>query len=288
MRLAFIGLGIMGSPMAVHLAKAGHQLAVFNRTRSREQPLVELGAISAPTPADAVHGVEIVHLCLKNQDVVRDAVFQGGLLAAMQPGQILVDHGTSGVALARELARAGSQRRVDVVDAPISGGYEGARDATLAIMAGGEADVFERVRPLLETMGTTVRHVGPAGSGQALKLANQLLCVVNQFAAAEAYAFARKAGVDGRLFGEVILNAWGRSFMLERAMPNFLAGDHAGGRTSLTTYMKDIRLLADSALELGQRIDLSERATALLQEAVDAGLAESDITSALELYSQQA
>lgn len=284
MNLAFIGLGIMGGPMALNLAKAGHSVAVFNRSKEREQPLLAAGARSAATPTEAAKGAETVHICLKTPDVVRQTVFDGGLLASMQPGQLLIDHGTSGVALARQIAEAAAASGVRFMDAPVSGGLEGARAATLAIMAGGEAADYDRVRPLLEAMGKTVRHVGPVGSGQALKLANQLLVIVHQFAAAEAFAFARKAGVDGQTFGEVILNAWGRSFMLERSMPEFLAGDYAPGRTSLATLMKDARLLADSAWDLDQMIPMAEAATELMTDAIEAGYGDGDVASTLKLY----
>lgn len=284
MKLSFIGLGIMGGPMALHLASAGHQLTVFNRSAVRVQPLLAAGAQAASTPVEAARGAEIVHLCLKNPDAVRDVVFEQGLLASLQPGQTLIDHGTSGVAQARQIGQAAAGRGVHFMDAPISGGVEGARAGTLAIMAGGEAAVFERVEPVLEAMGTTVRHVGPVGSGQALKLANQLLVIVQQLAAAEAFAFARKAGVDGETFGEIVLNAWGRSYMLERSLPGFLSGDFAPGRASLTTLMKDARLLADSAWDLDLNIPLSEAATELMAAAIEQGYGDEDIAAALKLY----
>ncbi|MHB8618700.1 MAG: NAD(P)-dependent oxidoreductase, partial [Chloroflexota bacterium] len=244
-RLAFVGLGVMGAPMAASLLRAGFPLTVHNRTRSREAPLVALGARSATLPA-AVAGADIVLTCLKNPDAVEEIYFgtptespADGMLAAMRPGQILIGHETASVAFARRVALACRARGVDFLDAPVSGGVEGATAASLSIMAGGNPAIFERVEPVLAAMGRTVRHVGPTGSGQALKLANQLLVIVQQFAAAEAFAFAAKAGVDGEVFGDVILKSWGRSFMLERSMPGFLAGDFSGGRASVAGLLKD-------------------------------------------------
>ena len=284
MRIAFLGTGIMGAPMAAHLLKAGFDVTVWNRTPAKTEPLLRAGAHAAEVLERAAHEAEAVHICLKNPDAVEQVLFDGGVLHAMVPGSVLVDHGTTGLALTRRIAQVCNERGVQFLDAPVSGGVEGARAATLAIMAGGEQPVFERVRPALEAMGGTVRYVGPSGSGQALKLANQLLVIVQQFAAAEAFAFARKAGVDGQVFGEVIGNAWGRSFMLERSLPGFLANDHTPGRASLAGLLKDGRLIADGAAELSQSTPLLHAAKALLEAADRAGFAEDDVTASLRLY----
>jgi 3-hydroxyisobutyrate dehydrogenase-like beta-hydroxyacid dehydrogenase len=284
LRIAFLGLGIMGAPMAANLLQAGFDVTVWNRTRVKEEPLVAAGARRAEVLEAAANEAEAVHICLKDPLAVEEVLFDGGVLFAMRAGELLVDHGTTGVGLTRRIAQVATERGIQFLDAPISGGVEGARQATLAIMAGGEQPVFERARPALEAMGKTVRHVGPSGSGQALKLVNQLLVIVQQFAAAEAFAFARKAGVDGQVFGEIITNAWGRSFILERSLPGFLADDHAPGRASLNGLQKDGALLGESAAELAQRLPLFDAAQKLLASAVDHGYGADDITAALRLY----
>ncbi|HVA25502.1 MAG TPA: NAD(P)-dependent oxidoreductase [Chloroflexota bacterium] len=284
LRIAFLGAGIMGAPMAANLLRAGFDVAAWNRTASKTGPLVSAGARAVEILERAVHEAQAVHLCLKNPPAVEEVLFGRGVLHAMRPGQVLVDHGTTGLALTRRIAQVCSERGVQFLDAPISGGMEGARAATLAIMAGGELPVFDRVRPALEAMGKTVRYVGPSGSGQALKLANQLLVIVHQFAAAEAFAFARKAGVEGQVFGEIITNAWGRGFMLERSLPGFLTGDHAPGRASLAGLLKDGRLIADSGSELAQPMPLFDAAKALLTEAVERGFGDEDVTASLKMY----
>ncbi|HEX6513216.1 MAG TPA: NAD(P)-dependent oxidoreductase [Chloroflexota bacterium] len=284
MRISFLGVGIMGAPMAANLLNAGFEVTVWNRTPAKADALAAMGASRADVLEQAVHECDAVHLCLKDPPAVEAVLFEGGALHAMRAGQLLVDHGTTGLALTRRVAQVCAERGIDFLDAPVSGGVEGARAATLAIMAGGEQPAFERARPALEAMGGAVRYVGPTGSGQALKLANQLLVVVQQFAAAEAFSFARTAGVDGRVFGEIILNAWGRSFMLERSLPGFLAGDHAPGRTSLNTLFKDAALIADSASELAQPAPVFAAAKSLLVEAIDRGFGEEDITATLKMY----
>ncbi|HLY64562.1 MAG TPA: NAD(P)-dependent oxidoreductase [Chloroflexota bacterium] len=284
MNITFVGLGTMGAPMVVNLLKAGHQVTVWNRTREKEEPLLAAGARRAAVLEAAVHEAESTHLCLKDPAAVEEVLFRNGVLHAMQPGRVLVDHGTTGLALTRRVAKVANERGVRFLDAPISGGVEGARAATLAIMAGGEHQVFEQVRPALDAMGKTVRYVGPSGSGQALKLANQLLVIIHQFAASEAFAFARKAGVDGQVFGEILMNAWGRSFMLDRSLPDFVAGTHESGRTSMNLFLKDAGLISEGTGEIGQALPLFTTAKRLLEDAIGRGFGGEDITASLELY----
>jgi 3-hydroxyisobutyrate dehydrogenase-like beta-hydroxyacid dehydrogenase len=285
MNITFIGLGTMGAPMVQNLLRAGHQVTVWNRTRSKEDPLLAAGACHADALEAAVHEAESTHLCLKDPAAVEEVLFRNGALHAMQPGRVLVDHGTTGLALTRRVAKVATERGVHFLDAPISGGVEGARAASLAIMAGGERQVFEQVLPALDAMGKTVRYVGPSGSGQALKLANQLLVIIHQFAASEAFAFARNAGVDSQVFGEILMNAWGRSFMLERSLPDFAAGTHAPGRTSMNLFLKDADLIANGTGEIGQALPLFMAAKGLLEDAIGHGFGGEDITASLELYS---
>lgn len=284
MRITFLGTGIMGGPMVANLLRAGFPVTVWNRTASKTADLVKAGATQAEVLERSVQGADAVHLCLLNPAAVESVLFDGGVLHAMAPGQTLADHGTTGLALTRRIAQVCTERGIQFLDAPISGGVEGARDATLAIMVGGEQPVFERLRPALEAMGRTVRHVGPTGSGQIMKLANQLLVLVHQFAAAEAFAYARKAGVDGQVFAEIISNAWGRSFMMERSLPGFLANDHTGGRASLTTLLKDAGLIGEGATELKQPVPVFEAAKGLLAEAIERGYGGEDITASLRMY----
>ncbi len=279
MHIAFLGTGIMGGPMVANLLGAGFEVTVWNRTLAKA---TELGAAVAKTPAAAVADAESVHLCLKHPAAVEAVLFEGGVLEAMRQGQVLVDHGTTGVALTRRIAQVCAERGLQMLDAPISGGVEGAREATLAIMVGGDRAMYERVLPALNAMGKTVRHVGPSGSGQALKLANQLLVIVHQFAAAEAFAFARDAGVNANVFAEIITNAWGRGFILERSLPSFLDQLEKPGQAPLGTLLKDAGLIAESA---AQPLPVFDAAKRLLGQAVAKGWTDDDIATALRLYS---
>jgi len=271
--------------MAMNLAKAGYPLTVYNRTREREQPLLAAGAASAPDVAAAVARADVVLSCLRDPAAVRDVFLgAGGVISATTAGQVLVDHGTSGIALARELAARATAAGADFVDAPISGGPDGAAAATLSIMAGGSRAAFERLQPVLGAMGATIRYTGPSGSGQALKLANQLLVIVHQIVAAEAFAFAEKAGIDGHVFQEVILNSWGQSRMLERIVPRFASRSFAL-LPNAPLFLKDEALIEEGAAELGTPLPILKTVRSLLDRMVELGYG-GDLAAALKLYEE--
>ncbi|MGH2363658.1 MAG: NAD(P)-dependent oxidoreductase [Chloroflexota bacterium] len=284
-RIAFIGLGHMGGPMALNLARAGYPLTVYNRTREREQPLLAAGAASAPDVATTVATADVVLSCLRDPAAVREVFLgAGGVLTATTAGQILVDHGTSGIALARELAARATAAGADFVDAPVSGGPDGAAAGTLSIMAGGSRAAFDRLRPVLRAMGTTIRYTGPSGSGQALKLANQLLVIVHQMVAAEAFAFAAKAGIDGQVFQEVIPSSWGQSRMLERIVPRFASRSFAL-LPNAPLFLKDEALIEEGAAELDTPLPILKTVRGLLDRMVELGYG-GDLAAALKLYEE--
>ena len=196
--VAFIGLGVMGYPMAGHLAAAGHRVTVFNRTVSKaEQWVKEHGGSSAPTPAEAAAGAEFVFCCVGNDDDVR-AVTLGpdGALKGMAAGSVLVDHTTASARLARELAEACAEKGCGFLDAPISGGQAGAENGVLTVMCGGESEVFERVNPVIDCYSRALTLLGPAGSGQLTKMVNQLCIAGIVQGLSEGIHFAEKAGLD--------------------------------------------------------------------------------------------
>ena len=196
-RIGFIGMGIMGRGMAANLLRAGHDVIVWNRSPGRTDDLAAAGAAVAESPAGLARDCSIVMICISDtpdvEQVVRGA---GGILAGLKPGALVVDHSTISAsatrALAAEVAAAGGHW----LDAPVSGGSEGAERGTLSIMAGGDAAQFERARPFLEAFGTTITHVGPVGAGQLVKQVNQILVVVNELAVSEALLLAEAGGLD--------------------------------------------------------------------------------------------
>jgi 3-hydroxyisobutyrate dehydrogenase-like beta-hydroxyacid dehydrogenase len=226
MKLAFLGLGVMGFPMAGHLAKAGHQVTVYNRTEQKARAwATQCGGAHSPTPAAAAAGAEIVFTCVGNDDDVRQVVLSAqGAFAGMAKGAILVDHTTASAELARELDRAAKGRGLGFLDAPVSGGQAGAESGKLTIMVGGEAANFASAEPVMAHYGRAVTHMGPAGNGQLTKMVNQILIAGLVQALSEGLNFATRAGLDAKKAAEVIAKGAAQSWQLENRYQTMLAG----------------------------------------------------------------
>jgi 3-hydroxyisobutyrate dehydrogenase len=241
-KIGFIGTGIMGGPMAGHLQKAGYSLRVFNRTREKTQNLIEGGAVWCDSPAAAARGAEVVFSMVGFPSDVESVILgENGVLSAAAPGTILIDLTTSEPALARKIYQAARAKNVGSLDAPVTGGDQGARNATLSIMAGGDREDFERARLLLEAMGKTVRYVGPAGAGQHTKMVNQILVAGIMTSMAEAFTYAKKAGLDLPTVLELVGNGAAGSPVLNRLGPRIIAGDWEPGFI-IEHYIKDMTI----------------------------------------------
>jgi 2-hydroxy-3-oxopropionate reductase len=245
-RVGFVGLGVMGAPMAHNLAAAGFDLIVYNRSSDATMPLVASGARRAAQLADAADA-DVVITMLSNDAAVREVILgANGLLAAIAPGSSLIDMSTVTPALARELAGAARERGVAFLDAPVSGGDVGARDGTLSIMVGGEAQELDRVRDVLEALGTTITHVGPSGAGQATKAANQLLVAVIIAGISEALTLGTRLGVAPDVLLDVLSRGSAANRMMEVKRSNLL--DHTfvpGFKVDL--HHKDLGIVLSSA-----------------------------------------
>jgi 3-hydroxyisobutyrate dehydrogenase len=217
MKLAFLGLGVMGYPMAGHLARAGHQVTVYNRHADKAKRWVDQhGGAQAATPADATRGAEIVMMCVGNDDDVR-AVANGenGALGGIAKGAILVDHTTASARVAREIYAAAKAKGVGFLDAPVSGGQAGAENGKLTIMVGGDADVFARAEPVLAHYARAVTLLGPAGAGQLTKMVNQICIAGLVQALSEGINFAARAGLDPMRVLDVISKGAAQSWQME-------------------------------------------------------------------------
>ncbi|HEX6136057.1 MAG TPA: NAD(P)-dependent oxidoreductase [Casimicrobiaceae bacterium] len=213
-RLAFLGLGVMGYPMAGHLAKAGHDVTVYNRTTAKAQRwATEHGGRCAPSPADAAHEAEIVLMCVGNDDDVRAVAKQA--LAGMSAGTILVDHTTASAEVAREVAGAAKARRVEFLDAPVSGGEAGAQNGKLTIMVGGDAAVFAKAEPVLAHYARAVTLMGGTGAGQLTKMVNQICVAGVVQGLSEGLDFAQRAKLDPELVLDVIGQGAAQSWQME-------------------------------------------------------------------------
>jgi len=224
-RIAFLGLGVMGGPMAGHLARAGHAVTVYNRTPERALRWVaDYGGKHARTPASAATGADIVVMCVGNDNDVRSVVLgSDGALAAMQPGAILVDHTTASAEIAREIHATAKARGIGFLDAPVSGGQAGAENGKLTIMVGGDPDVFARAESVLATYARAVTLMGGTGSGQLTKMFNQICIAGLVQALAEGVAFAEKAGLDVERGLEVISKGAAQSWQMENRGKTMLA-----------------------------------------------------------------
>jgi 3-hydroxyisobutyrate dehydrogenase len=252
----------MGAPMAGHLLDAGYEVAVFNRTRGRASGLIEKGATWRQSPRELAIASDVVFTMLGHpHDVQATVLGPTGVLEAMAPGSLLVDTTTSEPSLAIEIAEAASLRSIDVLDAPVSGGDVGARDATLVIMAGGSEAAFDRARPLLEVIGRTIRLHGSAGAGQHTKMVNQIAIASGMIGVCEALLYAHRAGLDIEKVIETIQAGAAGSWSLSNYGPRISRGDLEPG-FKIGHFVKDLGI----ALAEARRMNLSLPGTALAQQ----------------------
>jgi 2-hydroxy-3-oxopropionate reductase len=248
--VAFLGIGLMGSRQAKRLLDAGHSLTVWNRSREKAEALAAFGARVVDTAADAVADADVVFLMLESGRIVTDMLFSQGVAGALRPGAIVVDMSSIRPAEAQEHAKHLAERGVHHIDAPVSGGTLGAEQGTLAIMAGGESEIFDRVEAILTIMGRPV-HVGPHGAGQLAKLANQIIVGVTIGAVAEALLLAQRGGADPAKVREALRGGFAESRILELHGQRMVERDFATKGRSVT-HLKDL----DNALDAAERIDL--------------------------------
>ncbi len=260
-RIGFIGVGIMGGAMAGHLLAAGHPLTIFNRSgNAAVEALLAKGAVWAASPAEVAAASDVVITIVGfPPDVEATYLGANGLVAAARPGSLLIDMTTSSPALAKRIAAAAAAKGVAVLDAPVSGGDVGARNAALSIMCGGDAAAFARARPIFEKMGKTINLMGPAGAGQHTKMANQIVIASTVLGTAEGLAYARAAGLEGGAVLAALGPGAAGSFQLNVLGPKMLAGDFAPG-FMVKHFLKDLGIALEAAAEM--QLDLPSLAQA--------------------------
>lgn len=269
--VAFIGLGIMGLPMAGHLLAAGHSLRVHTRTRSKAKPLLDHGAIWSDSPADAARGAEFVFVCVTDSPDVQSVLLgERGVLEQARSGMVVVDHSTISPAVTRQISVRFAESGANLLDAPISGGEAGAKNATLAIMVGGDRKTFDRAEPLLRVMGKTITYCGVSGTGQLTKLVNQILVSVTNLAVSEALVFAKKNGLDLKTTIEAVSGGAAGSWQLSHLGPKMLEGDLRPG-FMIDLQQKDLRLILQSAEESQTSLPAASLVHQLLTAAQAAG-----------------
>lgn len=245
-RVGFVGLGVMGAPMARNLLKAGFEVVASTRSAAALDELVEEGAEAAASPADAAARSDVAITMLPNSAVVEEVVLgSAGVLEGARPGSLLVDMSTIDPAVSRRLAEAGKERGVAVLDAPVSGGDVGARQGTLSIMVGGEAADFDRAGPVFAALGKTVVHVGPHGAGQVVKACNQVVVAITYAAVSEALVLGSKAGVDPAKILDVLSGGLAANRITEVRRRNFLEHDFTPG-FKIDLHHKDLTIALDA------------------------------------------
>ena len=270
-KLAFIGLGVMGLPMAGHLLAGGYELSVFTRTAAKAKPLASKGAKLAKSPADAARNADVIFLCVPDTpDVETVLLGDFGIIAGVKKGAIVVDHSTISPSATRSFAGQLKKKGVALLDAPISGGDVGAKNATLAIMVGGERKAFDQVEPLLRLMGKTIVHCGPSGAGQLTKLVNQILVSVTNMAVSESLNFAIRNGLDPAKTIEAIAGGAAGSWQFSNRGPRMIKGDFAPGFT-IDLMQKDMRLILQTAAEAKTAVPAASLVHQLFTSAQAAG-----------------
>ena len=256
--VAFLGLGVMGGPMAGHLQRAGHRVTVYNRTTAKAQAwAAEHGGAWAPTPREAARGAQIVFACVGNDDDLRSVVLgPDGAFAGMSAGAVFVDHTTASAEVARELHAAAGQRELFFIDAPVSGGQAGAVNGVLTVMCGGDAVPFERIRPVAMAFARAVTRVGDSGAGQLAKMVNQICIAGLVQGLAEAIAFGQKAGLDMKQVLEVIGKGAAQSWQMDNR-GGTMVDDKFDFGFAVDWMRKDLGLVLDEARRNGARLPVT-------------------------------
>ena len=264
--IGFIGLGIMGRPMARNLLKAGYPLVVHSRSRGPVDEIAKAGAKVGTSPRDVASQSDVVITMLPNSPDVEQVVLgRDGAIEGARPGKVLLDMSTISPLVSQKIGAALAEKSVNMLDAPVSGGEKGAIDGVLSIMVGGDKAVFEKVLPILQAMGKTITHLGPLGAGGFTKLANQIIVAVNLTALGEALTLAKKAGLDRELTLTALAGGLAGSKCLDQKKPNYLADTYNPG-FKIDLHYKDLGLIMESARALGVPLP----ATAVVQELFSA------------------
>lgn len=288
--VGFIGLGALGAPMAANLLARGFPLTVHNRRRDRELPLAAAGALRAATPAAAARSADVLALCLSDDAAVAAVLLgEGGAAAAaavagLAPGALVVDFSTIAPATSRAMADALAARSVAYLDAPVTGGTEGARAGTLAVLVGGAAADLERARPVLEAVGRTITAIGPVGAGQAAKAVNQVLVAGSYAAVAEAMALGQRLGLPMEEVRQALVGGAAGSWALEHRAGAMLRGEFPLG-FRLRLHRKDLAIALEAAAAGGLGLPVAELVAAMEDDLIAAGHGDEDVSALARWFS---
>jgi len=289
MKIGFIGIGNMGAPMSANLLKAGHELTVYDKREEAMEEPVRLGAKAARSPREVAHASDVVMTSLPTQKALEDVVMgRDGVLEGAMRGCVLIDTSTVSPSTIKRIAAIARERGVEVLDAPVSGGVAGARAATLTVMVGGDKGVFERCQEVLSVIGKNVYHVGDVGSGNAVKLVNNLMSLVSVLALSEGMVLGTKAGVDPETLHRVIKVSTGSSYALEVKLPNLISKGRFEAGFAIDLACKDLRLAIDLGREMGVPLFVTNVAQQVYELARARGMGRLDHTAVIKLLEEAA
>ena len=287
MHIGFIGLGIMGKPMAMNLMKAGFKLSVYNRTAAKCEPLVDAGATAVRSPREAAECSDVMVTVVSDTPDVEAVLFaEDGIWHGLREGQIFIDMSSISPAETQRYAARLRDQKVEMLDAPVTGGEKGAIEGTLAIMVGGKRETFDRCLPIFQAMGKSIVYAGQSGSGQKTKLVNQILCAQHIVAMADGLRFARQSGLDMETTLKAVSGGAAASWMLSNLAPRILQNDFAPGFT-IKLQQKDLRLVREALQEMIGTYPATELAYALFTEAVAKGLGEQGTQGVINLFKDE-
>ncbi|MFZ9279962.1 MAG: NAD(P)-dependent oxidoreductase [Vulcanococcus sp.] len=275
-QIAFLGLGALGAPMARNLIQAGFAVTVFNRTPDRMEPLLQAGAEGASNPADAVRQADLVLLCLSDDAAVLEVLEQAQ--GSLAPGSLVVDFSTISPATSQQLATALGAQGLAYIDAPVTGGTEGAKAGTLAVLVGAAAEHLERARPVLEVIGGSIHHFGPVGSGQQAKAVNQVLVAGSYAAVAEALALADRLGLPQEQLVQALKGGAAGSWALEHRSRNMIEDQFPLG-FKLALHRKDLGIALSAAANANLTLPITDRVAALEDVLIEQGYGELDVSA---------
>ncbi|MFT7617674.1 MAG: 3-hydroxyisobutyrate dehydrogenase [Planctomycetota bacterium] len=280
MHIAVIGMGTMGAPMARNLLQAGHNVVVYNRTRARADALMADGAKVANSPLEAAIDAEVILICVSDTPDVEEILFQEGtgVVEGAKAGSLIIDCSTIAPSATRTFAAKFAEMNIGFVDAPVSGGSEGAINATLAIMCGGSEKDMERAMPVLQGIGKSITHVGPSGAGQVTKAINQIAIAGTYRAIAEGLALASKAGVDPDRVVNAIAGGAAASWVLDHRSGNMIANDYPLG-FRMKLHRKDLNIALQEGKELGVSLALTELVASSEDKLIEAGYGDEDMSA---------
>ncbi|QHW33246.1 NAD-binding protein [Paenibacillus rhizovicinus] len=285
-KIGFIGLGVMGEPMAANLLRKGYPVTVYNRTPGKAAKLVELGADEAQTPAAIARASEIVITMISNDDSIREVYYgENGLLGALMPGTVIIDSSTISPALSRQLHQDIAGKFGDFLDAPVTGSKPAAESGTLTFMVGGDIQVLHKVKDVIQAMGRKIIPMGPGGSGSTAKLAHNTVVGINVAGLVEGMAIAASGGIDAKSFLELVQSGGAASKMAELKTPKFLERDFSV-QFSLALMLKDLRLASQMSDELKTPTPILETVKSLYQIGDSMGFGDFDLSALAHSYEQ--